>query len=189
MHYSNLVIIERNTENKDKSIERLVAEAMGPHEDSGGFWDWYQIGGRWTGLFDNYDPTKEPENNEVCWLCHGTGLRNDDIGKAQREADPNYTCNSCGGKGIAVKWPTQFKNYPGDIIPISQLTEEHLKRFYRVVTPYGAFANERWLPWHKANEVAFQKLEMPTLEWIKEEFENGKYGQGEFFAVVVDNHC
>lgn len=28
-------------------------------------WDWYQIGGRWTGLLDGYDPQKDPKNLEA----------------------------------------------------------------------------------------------------------------------------
>lgn len=43
------------------SLEDAVQEAMGPSEESGGgFWDWYQIGGRWTGTFDGYDPDTDP---------------------------------------------------------------------------------------------------------------------------------
>ena len=28
-------------------------------------WDWYQIGGRWTGYYSNYDPATDPKNIEV----------------------------------------------------------------------------------------------------------------------------
>ena len=39
-------------------------------------WDWYSIGGRWTGLFDpKYKPEEDPQNMEVCDLCKGTGDR------------------------------------------------------------------------------------------------------------------
>lgn len=40
-------------------------------------WDWWTVGGRWTGLFSDYDPTKDPANLEVCTLCCGTGDRDD----------------------------------------------------------------------------------------------------------------
>lgn len=50
MHYSNLVIIKRP--NLGETIESLVKDAMG---ESGDWFDWYQIGGRLTGLFDGYD--------------------------------------------------------------------------------------------------------------------------------------
>jgi hypothetical protein len=43
-------------------------------------WDWWQIGGRWTGTFaDGYNPSEDPNNIEVCSLCEGTGQRTDAI--------------------------------------------------------------------------------------------------------------
>jgi hypothetical protein len=40
-------------------------------------WDWYQIGGRWTGVLDNYNPEKDPKNQEPCPYCKTTGIRTD----------------------------------------------------------------------------------------------------------------
>ena len=34
-----------------------------------GHWDWFQIGGRWTGHLSDYDPEKDPANIERCDLC------------------------------------------------------------------------------------------------------------------------
>lgn len=31
---------------------------------NGGFWDWWQIGGRWSGSHDGYNPEKNPRNNK-----------------------------------------------------------------------------------------------------------------------------
>jgi hypothetical protein len=172
MHYSNLVIVPAEGDDLDEKLER----AMGPSGDDGGFWDWYQIGGRWTGLFDSYDPETDPENTETCTLCAGSGKR------------PDMTvangCNGCAGTGTAKKWPTDWKKHPGDIIPVSQLTEEHLGKFHRVVLDgYGEFSSERYEPWA---EEKLAKLSMPTLEWIKKEF--GGDEDGGYVAVVVDNH-
>lgn len=65
-------------------------------------WDWWQIGGRYSGLFaPNYDPDKDPDNIEYCQLCLGTGKRED-------MACVNG-CNGCQGTGRSVKWPTQWK--------------------------------------------------------------------------------
>lgn len=37
-------------------------------------WDWWQVGGRWTGMMDpEYDPQTDPNNIEKCDLCGGTG--------------------------------------------------------------------------------------------------------------------
>jgi hypothetical protein len=95
-----------------------------------GFWDYYQIGGWYTGIHDNYDPIKDPENFETCFLCHGTGFRIDDAGRLARKEDPTYTCNGCGEydienhkwtlskdrkPGISVKYPTNWVKHDGDV--------------------------------------------------------------------------
>ena len=36
---------------------------------------------------------------EECDICNGTGKRIDDIGISARNANPDYTCNGCDGKG------------------------------------------------------------------------------------------
>lgn len=49
-------------------------------------WDWWQIGGRWTGALDgDYDPCQDIENQEWCKVCDGTGNRTD----FEYYADPN----------------------------------------------------------------------------------------------------
>lgn len=67
-------------------------------------WDWWVIGGRYSSRFAAaYAPEKDTENFETCFLCHGSGMRNDAIGQAHRLQDPAYTCNGCGGKGQSLK--------------------------------------------------------------------------------------
>jgi hypothetical protein len=72
-----------------------------------GWWDWWQIGGRYTGRLSGYNPRLNPDNIETCDLCNGTGTR------------PDMTvangCNKCDGKGAALKWPTQWGLHSGDI--------------------------------------------------------------------------
>lgn len=54
-------------------------------------WDWYVIGGRWTGLFDNkYDPRKDPRNLKKCEFCNGTGDR---PGWVYYEYESETNCN------------------------------------------------------------------------------------------------
>jgi hypothetical protein len=179
MHYSNLVIVRPEDH---KSIDEAVEHAMGPHEEDGGFWDWYQIGGRWTGALDGYDPDKDPANRYKCELCGGTGKRDDEIGREHRKRDTEYGCNGCDGTGTAVRWPTGWARHDGDIMPIANLTEEHLERFYRIITPYGRYDKERWQPWNvEKGEKSFVEQEMPPLKWLKEEFKD-------CVCVVVDNH-
>jgi hypothetical protein len=125
MHYSNLLIVKHKGEgiNNDFDLEKAVDVAMGPHEDDGGFWDWYQIGGRWTGTFDGYDPTKDPANQKPCDLCGATGKRTDSVAEAHPHLKEK--CNACDGTGIRAEWPTQWKYHEGDVIPVAQLTEDH----------------------------------------------------------------
>jgi hypothetical protein len=164
MHYSNLVIVKRKGEgiNGDFDLEKAVDVAMGPHEEDGGFWDWYQIGGRWTGTFDGYDPTKDPANQKPCDLCGATGKRTDSVAEAHPHLKEK--CNGCDGTGIRAEWPTQWNHHDGDVMPVAQLTEDHL------VLPngYGVYSRERWLPWRETD--AFVEQELPTLEWIQKMF-------------------
>jgi hypothetical protein len=66
MHYLALVLIPNEGDHIDH-----VSRIMAPHqegEDSEGhltgFWDWWSIGGRWTGFLDGYDPEADPRNQE-----------------------------------------------------------------------------------------------------------------------------
>jgi len=141
VHYSNLVIVEKPD---DHDIKKAVAEVMSPHENH--WWDWYQIGGRWTGVFDGYDPAKDPANQQD--------------GRA--------------------KWPTEWAEHPGDIVPLESVSEESYKKFFRVVIGRRTFGGEDYLPWKKIEEM-FPRREMPPLEWLKNEYAG-------HLAVVVDNH-
>lgn len=91
-------------------------------------WDWWQVGGRYTGLLSPaYDPEKDPRNIETCAICGGTGMRDDALGKDHRAKDPSYTCNGCGGKGTRAKWPTKWVNFEGDSIPRGALALERIQ--------------------------------------------------------------
>ncbi len=126
-HYHAEVYIKELPEN----IEVKIAEIMEPHREDfdregyQGFWDWYSIGGRWNGAHeDGYNPYDDPANLEACWLCNGTGKRDDALGQQARLQDPSYTCNGCQGTGMKPKFETKFKPHPKDIIPVSQISEK-----------------------------------------------------------------
>jgi hypothetical protein len=184
MHYSNLVIIERPDEGEaldEEYVTEAVSTAMGPHEEQGGFWDWYQVGGRWSGTLDDYDPETDPKNSETCDYCGGTGDR-----ATFRKEDPALQhpsgCNACLGKGKRTTWPTQWGFRTGDVQPIDKITQEQYERFYRVVTPSGRkYDKERLEPWHEKIEDWTKPLAMPPLEWLKTEYPD-------HLVVVVDNH-
>jgi hypothetical protein len=102
-----------------KAVDSKGAEAktrvfMNSYEDE--VWDWYEIGGRWTGTLDNYDPEKDPDNIIKCEYCGGTGDRSG-LGPPEWK-EKCGGCNACQGKGKRVVWPTQYKDHNGDITPL-----------------------------------------------------------------------
>lgn len=148
MHESNLVIIPKpgSEDNEDSTVDTLVEAAMGPSRENGGFWDWFRIGGHWTGILDGYDPKQDPENIQTCRLCAGTGKRMDKVAEALPHLKDK--CNGCNGTGKSVKWPAEWKRHDGDIVPVPSLTAEHLSKFYRIVLPDGeSFVKEKMLEW------------------------------------------
>lgn len=130
MHYLIGVILPFQYDGE--KLNDAIAEILKPWDENdgdneNGRWDWWSLGGRWTGVWSDYDPAKDPANHEKCWLCHGTGLRNDATGRAHRVQNPDYTCNGCGydqgpTPGIKLKWPTDWVKKPGlDVVPIPKL--------------------------------------------------------------------
>jgi hypothetical protein len=189
MHYAIMVIIKKRC-----SIEAGIAHVMKPF-GNGREWDWYQIGGRWTGLFDGYKPEEDESNIEICDLCKGTGFRNDLIGKQMREEDPTYTCNACGaydkenkiwshgryGIGRRLKWPTEWKRNAGDIMSVEKLEQKHMDNFYAFcIDGWGWLGGEEYHPEAEDGKKLI-KRSRPSLEWIKEKSKD-------CLAVVVDCH-
>lgn len=86
-------------------------------------WDWWVVGGRWSGvLAPRYEPSKDPANQETCWLCQGTGTRCDSITNHQP-----MRCNGCRGEGISVKFATQWKKVPQDRCQVRDLDLDALR--------------------------------------------------------------
>lgn len=61
------------------------------HSNPKSKWDWYQIGGRWSGILDNYNPTEDPLNQEPCGYCRATGIRMDLASKEELEVQDGLT--------------------------------------------------------------------------------------------------
>mgnify|MGYP001194419837 CR=1 FL=1 len=74
-----------------------------------GKWDYWLLGGRYSGrLQPGYDPEKDPANLEDCFICDGTGRRDDRLGQERRAGEPSFTCNGCHGSGKQPKWPSKW---------------------------------------------------------------------------------
>jgi hypothetical protein len=107
---------------EDGDVEKLVGAAMNSHEAKTLGWDWFQIGGRWTGLFSEYEPDADPKNIVECRLCNGTGKR--------RDMFVANGCNGCAGKGKHAVWPTDRRRHEGDVLTtaeaLAKLTPERV---------------------------------------------------------------
>ena len=129
-------------------VKEAVAYQMEPFNENGEWfkdgsrWDWWVIGGRFTDRLDaeRYDPSSDPANKQTCWLCNGTGKRDDALGRQERQRDPSYGCNGCGGTGMETKHPSEFVDR-GNVARRGALTEDGLlaarrKRFEKYWDEY-----------------------------------------------------
>ena len=102
MHYHCELWLPEVPESRAE-LEQVIEPIMLPYSEhidknKTAFWDWYQIGGRWTGEHDKYDPYMDIKNQEICNLCNGTGTRPDHLA-----CDDNRGCNACQGTGMKIK--------------------------------------------------------------------------------------
>lgn len=130
-----------------------------------GYWDWYQIGGRWSGVLDGYDPETNPLNTEECGHCRGTKLNN----------GSETPCAYCEGKGVTPKWPTSWVPYKGDIAIVGDIKERRI--------PYTIVSDDKWLSKEKWNGKSFATTKDFTKKATKILDDNK-----ENIAVVVDYH-
>lgn len=127
MHFAVLVVVGRDRLTRD-TIEEVVGPLLAPHQDTE--WDWWQVGGRWTGELSGYNPEKDPANVVDCTFCKRTGQRTD-LGPTP------VTCNVCKGTGRHVVWPTSFAAHEGDVARVGDIGPMFVP--YAFVTPDGAW--------------------------------------------------
>lgn len=146
MHFPVLVIVPGEPETAIAHADALLEPFCedGEWGRDGSRWDWWVVGGRWTGALDGYEPEKDPRNIEVCQICGGTGQRD----WTGLDVTPEWIaecngCNACKGTGQSLKWPTQWVDHPGDIVPIRELrflSESFVP--HAVLTPDGVWHEE-----------------------------------------------
>jgi len=154
-HALCLVVIPGDTED----VEGAVAAAMEPYNENvndAGWWDWWQIGGRYSGAFSEYDPRTDQRNWEECLLCRGTGIRNDSIAQAHRRENPDYTCNGCSyhqpegiPTGWRVKWPSDWAPVRSNVMKVADwltLPEDRRNCFAVVIPEVGGHEREIYVP-------------------------------------------
>ena len=171
MHFCVLAFFENKKTVAD--VEEAAMALLGPYGE-GREWDWFQVGGRWTGLFDGYNPNKDPKNRVKCQYCNGTGKRKDMVVEGG--------CNGCNGTGKELKWPTDWKTRKGDILPVSKLTKKHLEGVCAVCCEgYGWLGGDEYVPWAEDLKSKFKPREFPSLKWLKKQYAKG-------VVVVIDCH-
>lgn len=121
-------------------LKAAVDEAMAAHieeyrdnEPRRGFWDWYQIGGRWKGAHvPGYNANQDPENLVECLHPY---VRNHGL--------PDSACDYCKGRdGKTVSWPTQWKPHKKDVILVSEVPDG--LTCSTLIVGAEAFEKERW---------------------------------------------
>jgi hypothetical protein len=140
------VLVALNGAFTEDQIEEAVAEQMTPFDENGAWfsngsrWDWYVVGGRFTGLLDGYDPTEDPVNMVVCNLCQGSGIR---PGGREQFGDVWFEgcngCNGCHGKGKHVAF--HYEPHAKDVMRLADL--KALPRS-EPLTSYAFLRNHRW---------------------------------------------
>lgn len=106
-----------------KNNDGIIGYDINPN----GLYDWFMIGGRYSGhKIKGYNPREDPNNHEKCPICNGTGFRGILI------------CNSCGNydettksfqcweirKGISVSWPTNWDRLDVNISDVNNINNE-----------------------------------------------------------------
>lgn len=203
MHYHVEVWLPNITDDLDEQIELTMypfsenADVFYDEEEE--YWynpdaifDWYRIGGRYTGRHDGYDPSKDLDNWENCPLCRGTGFRDDVIGKDARKKNPSYTCNGCGvfdakigkwshgpnGEGFRLKWPTQWVRYSGDVIEVAKIKDD--------LTAYHLVVGDKVYSYHNWDYDTHKLKDGSMRGTIKQKLE--ELGITDGYLVTVDCH-
>ena len=118
MHFLTYVLIPASTPDPKAEVDALMGK-YNSQEYKGGFWNWYQIGGRWTGFLSGYDPEKDPANIEG-----------------------NYT--KAGIVEKRVKWPTAWAKHDGDIQPAAVALAKDDVPNHLVTSDENVLAYETW---------------------------------------------
>lgn len=151
------VAVLTRAENREAAIEEAI-RLLAPFDENGEWfaegsrWDWYCVGGRFTGSWaEGFDPDKDPGNYEPCAYCAGTGTRRDMV-TPHLNAHPIYPvkpdakgCNACGGTGMSRKFNRHYTEVDSDVMPtacVPRTTET-----FALITPDGAWHERARMGW------------------------------------------
>ena len=148
-HFATLVLVGERLDYSE--AEDAAGALLAPYAEDdewfreGSRWDWWVIGGRWTGALDpEYDPFTDLRNTEVCDLCSGTGIRPDGLERFGEEWVRQVNgCNGCKGKGTRIAFA--LAPHPKDVLPVRDLPDDFVPA--ALVTPDGK--------WHERGRYGF----------------------------------
>lgn len=199
-HFAAVVLVPKDV----LVLEERVAVLLEPYKEEeewgedGTRWDWWQIGGRFTGTLSGYEWWKDEENYSKCKFCGGTGFTT----QAVADIYPAYAdgvgeaCIQCNKEldGEAPPFPGKSANFQlmphaGDVMPVSSIDFDRM-RFVpsALVTPDGE--------WHEQVRYGMFAAELPNEEgeepknqgqWARE-FSGILAEHRDCLAVVVDCH-
>lgn len=129
-------------------------------------YDWFQVGGRFTGLFDGYKPWEDEANFDRCQYCEGTGTTTQAVANQYpayqgNVGKPCIQCNNADADGGA-RFPGKmlrfgFMPHAADVLPARNIDIERLRHIPSViVTPDGE--------WHERTRWGMFGAQLPNEE-------------------------
>lgn len=194
-HFGVLVLTENVDSDDYKGVESLLAayDENGEWFRKGSKWDWWVVGGRWTGYLDpSYDPYKDERNYSPCKFCEGTGVTTKAVADKYPGYGPNVgkPCIQC-----TTDWDGTAKPFPGrslnlqlvghesdDGLTVREVLERGIEPAFAIVTPDGE--------WHEKGEMGWFGMttdEKADEAWAQEWHDLLVLHQ-HCFATIVDCH-
>lgn len=191
MHYHCEVWVPK----KDKWRSQVVSALRGLEEDRDGFYDWYVIGGRWSGehttwllkqkFGDKLEKISKEFDKEFGWW---TNKDNDETKRAQQyeEVFERHITKAEWDKRPLPGWRNTY-NQDGaddDIIAIADVPWDHFTCYTFVLSARGKTYEEERKYWHSEiwNGSVHQNSEYDVRKILKEHKLEGGY------LVTVDYH-
>jgi len=172
---------------RPKDVLKAVSEVMRPfrerfNEVRSGFWDWWVIGGRFSGVHTEtkLDPRKLKEFYRICkekgLFCYGSE-NPEEVQKARRREE--FLRLFPGFKGPIPSCRDAYKEdgYPDDVVPVEEITGR--LRCYTLILSGEVLHLEVW----DGNE--FRKTDFDG--YVKKALEMSGITTG--YLVTVDYHC